>query len=138
MIAFETLYNEFENSQDICRFCSRHHENQTAERFLLIRSLDKANLQDIIRLYSDESPDGNMKTLTRKAYDSAATIDGLLDYIEQQRAEIVAARREELNGLDHILENYPVVNCGIRNDKVDDIVKQLVRTKEIKSYRELE
>lgn len=138
MIPFDILYNEFENTNDICSFCSIHRENRTAERFLLIRSLDKPNLQDIIRLYSSDTPSGNMRALTRAAYESAVTVDGLLDYIEQQRTELVSSRRNELNGLEHILEDNPVVNCGIRNDKVDDIVKQLVRNKEMKSFEELE
>ena len=44
------------------------------------------------------------------------------------------AREKELEGLSNVLSQIPVVNCGVRNDKVDDIVKGFVRDKSIKSY----
>ena len=134
---FVSLYNEYENTRNVCKFCCDYAEDDVAIRFLLVRSLDKANLKDIITLYSSEETDGNFKTLTEKAYNSSVTINQLLAYIEGKRAELIQQREDELSGLDTVLANFPVVNCGVRNDKVDDIVKSFVRNKALKSMDEL-
>ena len=134
---FITLYNEYENTRNVCKFCSDYAENDVATRFLLVRSLDKANLKDIITLFSEEETNGNFRDLTEKAYNSSVTIDQLIAYIEGKRAELIQQREDELSGLDAVLANFPVVNCGVRNDKVDDIVKSFVRNKTLKSMDEL-
>ena len=78
MVNFTTLYNEYENTKDVCKFCNDYKTNDIATRFLLIRSLDKNNLKDIIRLYSQETTDGNIKILIEKAYNSPVTISQLV------------------------------------------------------------
>jgi hypothetical protein len=45
----------------------------------------------------------------------------------------IQQREQELEGLPEVLTDFPVVNCGVRNDKVDDIVKAFVRNKSLKS-----
>ena len=82
MPEFISLYNEYENTKDVCKFCNDYSENDVATRFLLVRSLDKTNLKDIINLYSEEDPVGNIRILTEKAYNSSVTIDQLIIYIE--------------------------------------------------------
>lgn len=134
---FISLYNEYENTKNVCKFCSDYAENDVATRFLLIRSLDRANLKDIISIYSEETPEGNIRTLTEKAYNSPVTIPQLITYIEGKRAELIQQREAELANLDNVLADFPIVNCGVRNDKVDDIVKAFVRNKSLKSMDEL-
>lgn len=137
MPTFDALYTEFENTKDVCGFCEKYSDDNVATRFLLIRSLDKPNLVDIIKQYSDATPEGNVRNLTKIVYQSTATIDQLLAYIEGHRAALIEQRQAELEGLPEVLSSFPIVNCGVRNDKVDDIVKAFVRNKNLKSYEDL-
>lgn len=133
MPSYISLYNEYAEAKNVCKFCSDYVEDDVATRFLLIRSLDKANLQDIITLYSEEDTDGKIEILGEKAYNSSVTIAQLITYIEGKRAELIQAREAELADLDDVLTDFPVVNCGVRNDKVDGIVQSFVRNKSLKS-----
>lgn len=134
MPSFSSIYKEYEKTNNVCKFCSDYEENDVATRFLLVRSLDKPNLKDVIESYSDESSTGDFATLTEKAYNSSITIDQLIDYIESHRAQLVNQRQQEIEGLENVLSNIPVVNCGVRNDKIEDIVKSFVRNKSIKTW----
>lgn len=135
---FTALYNNYEKTNNVCGFCEQYAEDNIATRFLLVRSLDRNNLRDIIESYSTESPDGTIRVLTEKAYNSSATIEQLIAYIESKRQELINQRTQELDGLQDVLSEFPVVNCGIRNDKVDDIVKGFVRNKALKTMETLE
>lgn len=134
---FETLYNEYERTRNVCKFCEDYKDNHVATRFLLVRSLDKNNLKDIIRKYSSETDDGNIRSLIEKTYYSAITIEQLISYIENKRPELIKQRENELEGLSEILVDFPIVNCGIRNDKVDDIIKAFARNKSLKTMDQL-
>lgn len=135
---FTTLYNNYEKTNNVCGFCEQYAENNVATRFLLVRSLDRNNLRDIIESYSTESPVGTIRVLTEKAYNSSVTIEQLIAYIESKRQELINQRTQELDGLQDVLSEFPVVNCGVRNDKVDDIVKGFVRNKSLKTINALE
>lgn len=135
---FTILYNNYEKTNNVCGFCEQYAENNVATRFLLVRSLDRDNLKDIIGSYSPESPDGNIRVLTEKAYNSSVTIEQLIAYIESKRQKLIKQRTQELEGLQDVLSEFPVVNCGVRNDKVDDIVKRFVRNKSLKTMDSLE
>lgn len=135
---FITLYNNYEKTNNVCGFCEQYAENNVATRFLLVRSLDRNNLRDIIECYSTESPVGTIRVLTEKAYNSSVTIEQLIAYIESKRQELINQRTQELDGLQDVLSEFPVVNCGVRNDKVDDIVKGFVRNKSLKTMNALE
>jgi len=134
MATFDTLYTECEDTNNVCKFFEKHETDSVSTRFLLIRSLDKENLKDIIDQYSSVEATGNTRNLTKLAYESSVTIPQLLDYIESKRPTLISEREQELEGLTAVLSQIPVVNCGVRNDKVDDIVKGFVRNKSIKSY----
>ncbi|MBQ2902746.1 MAG: hypothetical protein IJE49_13005 [Agathobacter sp.] len=136
-MTFEQLYTKFENTNNVCDFYNTYSKNQISTRFLLIRSLDKDNLKDIITMYSKNEPVGHIKDLTKQAYETNVTIEQLLEYIEEKRSQLLVTRQKELEGLSDILSEIPVVNCGVRNDKVDDIVKSFVRNKSIKTYEKL-
>lgn len=137
MVDFITLYTEYEQTKNVCKFCKDYSNGDVAIRFLLIRSLDKDNLKDIIRAYSNENTDGNIRFLTEKAYNSAVTIEQLESYIETKRLDLIQQRERELYGLADILASFPALNCGVRNDKVDDIIKSFVRNKSLKTMDEL-
>ena len=141
MIDFCKLYNEFEKTIDVCKFCRDYSENNTAIRFLLIRSLDKVHLKEIISKYSSDNSDNNVKgnflELTEKAYASAVTVEQLVSYIESKRKELIKQRENELEGLADLLVNFPIVNCGVRDDKVDGIIKGFVRNKSLKTKAKL-
>lgn len=137
MPQFNLIYNEYETTKDVCKFCDYYRENNIATRFLLIRSLDKPNLKELIELYSDTDTTGNAKQLTEKVYNSSITIPQLVEYIESKRTILISQRERELEGLSDVLTSFPIVNCGVRNDKVDDIVKAFVRNKTLKSYNAL-
>lgn len=133
MLDFATLYNEYEHTKNVCQFCTNYQHNNVAIRFLLIRSLAPNNLKDIITTYSTENTDGKERVLMEKAYNSSVTIDQLIDYIVGKRSDLIRQREQELEGLSEVLLEFPVVNCGVRNDKVDDIVKKFVRNKSLKT-----
>ncbi len=135
---FEDLLFEFENTNNLCKFSEDYEEGNVATRFLLIRSLDKPHLLDIITEHVGETTEKKPQILMKMVYDSEVTIQQLLDYIETKRQDLINEREHELEGLDEVLTNIPVVNCGVRNDKVDDIVKGVVRNKTLKSIEELE
>lgn len=138
MTDFTTLYNSYEETKDVCGFCEQYAENNVATRFLLIRSLDTDNLRDIIKSYATESPDGTIRVLAEKVYYTSVTIEQLIAYIESKRQDLINQRTQELNGLQELLSEFPIVNCGIRNDKVDDIIKSFVRNKSLKTMDALE
>ena len=138
MHSFSNIYDNYEKTKNVCGFCEEYAENNIATRFLLVRSLDKNNLKDIINKYSTESSDGNIRVLTEKAYNSSVTIDQLVYYIESKREKLIEQRTQELYGLQDLLSNFPVVNCGVRNDKIDDIVKGFVRNKSLKTLDMIE
>lgn len=137
MTKFDEMYKEFENTNNVCAFSDKYKADGVGTRFLLIRSLDKSDLKAIIEKYSDKGASGNFKELIHLAYDSEVTVKQLLEYIESKRDELIHSREEELKGLSKVLENFPIVNCGVRNDKVDDIVKSFVRDKSMKSMNDL-
>lgn len=137
MVTFDTLYTEFEDTNNVCEFYEKYDTDYVSTRFLLIRSLDKENLKDVIAQYSTVEAASNTRNLTKLAYESRITIPQLLDYIDSKRSSLISAREQELKGLSDVLSQIPVVNCGVRNDKVDDIVKGFVRNKSIKSYEHL-
>lgn len=137
MATFDDLYTEFENTKNVCSFFKKYESGSVSIRFLLIRSLNKDNLKDIINQYSSVVATGNIRNLTKLAFESSVTIPQLLDYIESKRPSLISEREQELEGLATVLSKIPVVNCGVRNDKVDDIVKGFVRNKSLKSYDQL-
>ena len=137
MSIFESLYAEYENTNNVCEFCNKYKSDRIATRFLLVRSLDKNNLREILEKLKITQNSNNIRDLGKSVYESDITISQLLDYIESKRDDLIKERESELDGISNILSKIPVVNCGVRNDKVDDIVKGFVRNKSIKEYEDL-
>ena len=140
MATFDSLFNEYANTKngDVFAFCQKYKENSVATRFLLIRSFDSENLKKLLTKHSVSFSGGKEKDLMKIAYNSNISIDDLLNYIEAKRLELIAEREKEVSGLEAVLQQIPVVGCGVRNDNVDTIVQSFTRNKEIKTYDELE
>ena len=137
MIEFDTLFHAFEQTKNVCRFCEEYGADEVAKRFLLIRSLDKKSLKEIVAACTTEDTDGDYPVLYRKVYRSSVSVSDLLRHIEGKRQELIRERETELAGLSSVIADFPVVNCGVRNDKIDDIVKAFVRNNSIKSREAL-
>lgn len=137
---FDLLFNEYANTKNgnVFAFCQKYKENSVATRFLLIRSFDSKNLKTLLTNHTILFSSRKEKDLMKIAYDSNITIQNLLDYIEAKRPELIKEREKEVAGLDTVLQQIPVVGCGIRNDNVDTIVQAFTRNKDLKTYEELE
>lgn len=137
---FDIIYKEFENTVDTTKFYHDYSENKVSTRFLLIRSLDK---DDLSYLYftktgvemprSAKGPDP-----FKYVYETDITIQEILDYIESKRESIIKKRHNENEGLIDLIGQFDIVNCGIETDKVDDLVKRMVRDKTIKTKEQFE
>lgn len=137
---FDSLFNEYANTKngDVFGFCKKYKENGIATRFLLIRSFDSKNLKNLLTQYGIPFSNGKEKELMKTAYNSTISIKNLLDYIEAMRPTLIQERQTEIAGLEKVLQQIPVVGCGIRNDNVDTIIQAFTRNKSIKSFEELE
>lgn len=138
MSDFLTIYKEFEETKDLCSFTDKYKDDDVSIRFLLIRSLDNANLKEILKLNKISVSSNRIKDLMEQVYNTSITVQALVDYIESNRNIIIQQREEELKGLTDVLDKFPDVSCGVRNDKVDDIIKQIVRNKSLKTYDDFE
>lgn len=139
MILFDTLYNEFAETKNgnVFAFCQKYKKDSVATRFLLIRSFDSDNLKKLLEQHNIPFSTGKEKELMNVVYRSDITINNLLDYIESKRAELISEREKEVDGLESVLKQIPIVGCGVRNDNVDTIIQSFTRNKNIKSYDEL-
>lgn len=140
MANIEQLYREYEDTKNVCEFYDNYNDDErTAERFLLMRSLDKPDLINIYNRYVGEAElRGRIKEILFEVYNTDITIDQVLDYVNEKRDELITSRSEELEGLDDLLRVFPIEECGIRNDKVDDIIKGFVRDKSVKTIEEMQ
>lgn len=140
MSNFDSLFNEYANTKngDVYVFCQKYKADSVATRFLLIRSFDSDNLKKLLTKHNVSFSSGKEKELMAIAYDSTITIQNLLDYIEEKRSELIEEREKEVAGLEAVLQQIPVVGCGVRNDNVDTIVQAFTRNKDLKTYEELE
>ena len=137
---FDEIYKEFENTNDINKFYTKHSLNKESTKFLLIRSLDKEDLKELyLKVFSEEAP-SNFKDFQyyKSLFESKITIKELLNYIESKREIVLKNRKGENAGLIELINDFDIVNCGIETDKVDDIVKRVVRDKSIKTKEQFE
>ena len=137
---FDQIYKDFENAVDTNKFYSKYSANRVSTRFLLIRSLDKSDLENLFL-----SKTGNVMPAGAKGpqpfkhlYNTNITIEEVIAYIQSKRPEILDLRRSENEGLINLIANFDIVNCGIETDKIDDIVKRMVRDKSIKTKEQFE
>jgi hypothetical protein len=137
---FDQIYKDFENTVDTNNFYIKYSRERVSTRFLLIRSLDKSDLEFLyLSKTGNNMPDGAKGAQPFKhLYNTSITIDELIAYIENKRSEILQMRQRENVGLSDLIVNFDIVNCGIETDKIDDIVKRMVRDKSIKTKTQFE
>ena len=129
MTNFNTLNDMFETKKDFYKMY-----NDDATRYALLRSLDNNNIKKFLKDRIDTS---NTRKLLENAYNSDVTIDEIVKYIMSQKDVILAERKLNEDILISIVEDMDIVNCGIRNDQVDDIIKPFVRNKDFSSIDEM-
>lgn len=132
MIKFDTLNNLFETKKDFHKMFTTYGDD--AIRYALLRSLDNSNIKEFLKNKIDTS---DTKKLLCNAYNSDVTIDDIVKFIMSKKEDILQVRKMNEKFLISIVEDMDVVNCGIRNDQVDDIIKPFVRNKEFTSLDDM-
>lgn len=132
MTNFNTLNDMFETKKDFYKMFEMYNDDAT--RYALLRSLDNNNIKKFLKDRIDTS---NTRKLLENAYNSDVTIDEIVKYIMSQKDVILAGRKLNEDILISIVEDMDIVNCGIRNDQVDDIIKPFVRNKDFSSIDEM-
>lgn len=132
MVEFKTLNSEFENKKDYYKFFNNYGDD--AIKYSLLRSLDNDNIIEFLSKRIDTS---NKKELLKNAYESDISIDEIVKYIMSKKEKLLVERKQNEDVLISMVENMDIVNCGIRNDQVDDIIKPFVRTKDFKNLDEM-
>ena len=132
MTEFKILNDMFENQKDFYSMFSTYGDDAT--RYALLRSLDNNNIKEFLGSRIDTSI---TKDLLKNAYNSNVTIDEVVDYIMSKKEDILKERKLNEDLLISIVEDMDVVNCGIRNDQVDDIIKPFVRNKDFTNLDEM-
>lgn len=132
MTSFDTLNNLFETQKDFHKMFTTYKDD--AIRYALLRSLDNTNIKELLK---DKIDISNPKKLLCNAYNSNITIEEIVNFIMSKKESILNSRKINENFLISIIEDMDIVNCGIRNDQVNDIIKPFVRNKEFKSLDEM-
>lgn len=132
MIDFDTLNNLFETKKDFHKMFTTYGDDAT--RYALLRSLDNSNIKEFLKNKINTS---DTKKLLCNAYNSDVTIDDIVKFIMSKKEDILQVRKMNEKFLISIVEDMDVVNCGIRNDQVDDIIKPFVRNKEFTSLDDM-
>lgn len=132
MTEFKTLNDLFENQKDFYSMFNNYGDDAT--RYALLRSLDNNNIKEFLGSRIDTSV---TKDLLKNAYNSDVTIDEVINYIMLKKEEMLKERKLNEEMLISIVEDMNVVNCGIRNDQVDDIIKPFVRNKDFSNLDEM-
>ncbi len=131
---FSTLHKNFEKSDvDLVEMQSQ----SGFSRYLLIRSLEKEHLSELLlEQLGDKFQKG--KDLYEQLFNSEISIDRLITYIREKYPAVRKERLAQESHLPKIIANFGQVKCGIRNDDLNDLTKELVRDKTISSKPELE
>lgn len=132
MTDFNTLNNLFEKQKDFYHLFSTYGYDAT--KYALLRSLDNEN---IIEFLGEKIDTSSKKELLKNAYNSDVKIDDIVNYIMSKKETILHKRKLNEDFLISIVEEMDIVNCGIRNDQVDDIIKPFVRNKNFTSLAEV-
>lgn len=134
MTEFEVLNDLFEKQKDFNKLFSNYEDDSI--RYALLRSLDTCNIKEFLADKIDTT--GSGKALLKKAYNSNVTIAEIENYIMTKKEDLLNERRMNENILIDIVENMDIVNCGVRNDQVDNIIKDFVRRKDFTSVENIE
>jgi hypothetical protein len=133
---FKDLHREFENkTTDLFEL----QKKDNFSRYLLIRSLDREHLKELIEKHTGEKiKTGKFEDSYEKLFDSKITNDEIIEYINTEYPKVKELRQEQEEYLPEIIKDFGEVKCGIRNDNLNDTAKELVRDKSIKDKGDLE
>ena len=73
--------------------------------------------------------------LMNELFNSDFENSSIEQFILEQRKKLVLEREREAKGLDELLSQIPIHSAGIRDDKVDSLLKSFVRNKNIKEFQ---
>lgn len=132
MTDFDTLNNLFEQQKDFYKMFNTYGDD--AIRYALLRSLDTPNFRELL---GDRIDTSVTRDLLRNSYNSSITIEEVEDYIMKKKNEILKERKVNEDVLISIVEDMDVVNCGVRSDQVDDLIKPFVRNKNFKDLEDM-
>lgn len=135
---FIKLNNQFESTNDIIKFTNTFKDSVSSTRFLLIRSLDKDGLKKILECNNIKSNERNQFELMNILFETNVSVKYLVNFIKEEKQKLIEDRKNELSDLDSLLKHIPIVQAGIRDDKVDGVIQHFVRNKKIKSFDKLE
>lgn len=132
---FKELHREFErNETDLYKL-----QNKPGfSRYLLIRSLGTTHLQELVKEQSGGASAGVKSDLYEELFNSGIDEARLVEYIRSQYPAVRAERMEQEIYLPEIIKDFGDVKCGIRNDNLNDLTKDLVRDKTIKTKEDLQ
>lgn len=131
---FEDLNKKFENTNNLASFWE---EEQHAFRFLLVRSLKKENLKDILNQENISFDSNTYKELYPTLWNSNLSVECLVKYVKKFQSKERELRNDEVEGLSNALQEFEDIKCGIRNDRLNSLAGNVVRDKSIKSRFEL-
>ena len=136
MNLYTTMHKEFESNKDLIEF-SRKYE-RSIDRFLMIRSMNKKYILDFYKENKKEVEYSKEFDLMNALFNSDFETSIIEKFILEQRNKLVLEREKEAEGLNELLSQIPIHSAGIRDDKVDSLLKSFVRNKNIKEFQILE
>jgi hypothetical protein len=133
---FKEIHKAFEKSEtDLYKLQTKNDFS----RYILIRSLTNDDLKTLIaEATGEEITGGRAPELYEGLFYSQITNKKIIEYINKQYPIVRAARKEQEVYLPSIIKDFGDVKCGVRNDNLNDTVKDLVRDKTIKTKADLE
>ena len=137
IMSFDVLHKEFNSTNNVSSFVS---SNQNAINYLLIRSLDKPHLIDLLNdrnVPFDAEANKKIEDLYRIVYLLNLEQKDLIAFIKKKYPEVKKSRLESEQGLNELLKQFGNVRCGLRNDRLDAEVQKVIRNKSIRSWDEL-
>lgn len=133
---FEELYSGFERKETDL---NKLQDKEGFSKFLLVRSLDKEHLKELINEHTEREPTSSGDAqLYKDLYCSDVSEQDLIEYIQKEYPTVKQKREEQEEFLPNIIDGFGEVRCGVRNDNLNDVAKALVRDKSIQSRQQLE
>ncbi|HEX2969794.1 MAG TPA: hypothetical protein VHO46_11900 [Bacteroidales bacterium] len=135
-MGFEELHKQFEKKETDL---SKLQKDKGFSRYILIRSLDNDHVRDLIKANTKIGVTKNDSNyLWDTLFKSDVTQEQIIKYIRKKYPDVSKQRREQEEYLPNIIKEFDIVKCGIRNDNLNELTKDLVRDKTIKSKEDLE
>lgn len=135
-MGFEKLHKQFgKKDSDL----SKLQKEKGFSRYILIRSLDNDHTKELIKANTKiEITKNHSDYLWDTLFKSDVTEEQIIKYINKKYPEVSKRRKEQEEYLPNIIKEFDIVKCGIRNDNLNELTKELVRDKSIQSKADLE